>query len=215
MKSLLLGLIAALAFAPNAYAANIVYSESSQGDFSGNNLNPTKLNLSQGSNIIIGSTTGNPNLDQDFFSITIPSGYAIKKIILAGYKGLDDDLINQGFLAVQAGSLIENGTITGNNPQLLGAATIGAEPGKQVGDNILDDLAKADSIRGFSFVGFPSGVLTQGNYTFWIQETRNGIEEYQLDFVLTQTPEPSTMLGLGMVMGIGMLLNRKRLLHYR
>ncbi|MBD2255534.1 PEP-CTERM sorting domain-containing protein [Nostoc parmelioides] len=215
MKSLLLGLISALAFAPNAYAANIVYSESSQGDFSGDNLNPTKLNLSRGSNVIIGSTTGNPNLDQDFFSITIPSGYTLTEIILANYQGLDDDVTNQGFLAVQVGSLIEDGTITGNEPQLLGAATIGGEPGKQVGDNILDDLGRADSIRGFSFVGFPSGVLTQGTYTFWIQETRNGIKEYQLDFVLSQTPEPSTILGLGMVMGIGMLLNRKRLLHDR
>ncbi|MBD2168406.1 PEP-CTERM sorting domain-containing protein [Calothrix membranacea FACHB-236] len=210
MKSLLFGLVGILAFTPNAYAASIVFDEASFGDLSSDNLNPTQLNLSTGSNQIIGSTTGNPNLDRDFFSITIPSGYLLKQILLADYKGLDDDLINQGFLAVQAGSLIENSTISDNAPKLLGAATIGADPGKQVGDNILDDLGKADSIRGSSFVGFPGGVLTQGTYTFWIQETRNGIEKYQLDFEVAKVPEPSTILGIGVALGGGMLLKRKR-----
>jgi hypothetical protein len=210
MKSLLLGLVAILAFAPNAYGANIVYSEASQGDLSSDNLNPTKLNLFTGSNRINGSTTGNPNLDQDFFSITIPNGHLLNKIILADYKGLDDDLPNQGFLAVQAGSLIENNTVTQNTPQLLGATTIGVGTGKEVGDNILDDLSQANSIRGFSFVGFPSGVLQAGNYTFWIQETKNGIEKYELDFVVSKIPEPSTIIGLGVVLGNVIVLNRKR-----
>lgn len=92
----------------------------------------------------------------------------------------------------------------------LGATTIGGEPGKQVGDNLLDDLGRANPIRGFSFVGFPNGILTAGDYTFWIQETRNGIEEYQLDFVVSQIPEPSTILGLGVALGGGLLFNRKR-----
>ncbi|MDZ8053235.1 MAG: PEP-CTERM sorting domain-containing protein [Aulosira sp. ZfuVER01] len=210
MKSLVLGLVAMLAFAPNAYAANIAFNEASQGDFSSDNLNPTKLNLSTGSNLIIGSTTGNPNLDRDFFSINIPSGYLLNQILLADYQGRDDDQINQGFFGVQAGSLIENTTVTDNNPPLLGAATIGAEPGKRVGDNVLDDLGKADPIRGFSFVGFPSGVLTEGTYTFWIQETTKGIEKYQLDFQVAQVPEPSTILGIGVALGGGMLLKRKQ-----
>lgn len=210
MKSLLVGLIAILAFAPNAYALNIVHNEAVNGDLSSDNLNPTQLNLSVGSNHIIGSTTGNPNLDRDFFSLTIPSGYLLNKIILADYIDLDDDGLNQGFFAVQAGSKIETSTINANTPSLLGAAVIGAESGKQVGENVLDDLGVANPIRGYSFVGFSSGKLSEGTYTFWIQETRGGIQRYNLDFVLTPIPEPSTIVGIGAVMGFAALMKRKK-----
>lgn len=210
MKSLLVGLIAILAFPPNAYAVNIVHNEAVNGDLSSDNLNPTQLNLSVGSNHIIGSTTGNPNLDRDFFSLTIPSGYLLNKIILADYIDLDDDGLNQGFFAVQAGSKIETSTINANTPSLLGAAVIGAESGKQVGENVLDDLGVANPIRGYSFVGFSSGKLSEGTYTFWIQETRGGIQRYNLDFVLTPIPEPSTIVGIGAVMGFAALMKRKK-----
>jgi hypothetical protein len=209
MKSLLLGLGAILFFAPNAYAVNL-YDEAVNGDLSSDNLNPTVLNLSVGSNQITGSTTGNPNLDRDFFSFTIPDGRQLSQIILANYVGLDDVGSNQGFLAVQAGSGIEPTTVSTNTPPLLGAALIGAAPGTQEGDNVLDDLGAAAPIRGASFVGFPSGTLGRGTYTFWIQETQFGIQNYKLDFVVTPVPEPSTILGFGVAMGLGTLFKRKK-----
>lgn len=210
MKSLLLGLGAVLVFAPNAYAVNLVYNEAVQGDLSGDSLNPTALNLSVGSNQIIGTTTGNPNLDRDIFSFTIPSGSLLSQIILANYVGLDNVGANQGFLAVQAGSSIESTTISTNTPPLLGAALIGAAPGTQVGDNLLDDLGVAAPIQGNSFVGFPSGNLGPGTYTFLIQETVGGVQNYNLDFVITTVPEPSAILGIGAVMGLGTLITRKK-----
>lgn len=213
MKSLLLGLGAILIFAPHAYAANLVYDENVNGDLSGDSLNPTLLNLSVGSNQISGSTTGNPNLDRDIFTFTIPFGRQLSQIILANYGGLDNVGSNQGFLAVQAGSRIETTTISTNTPPLLGAALIGAAPGTQAGDNVLDDLGLAASIQGNSFVGFTSGSLAQGTYTFWIQETVQGIQNYNLDFVVTTVPEPSTILGIGAVMGLGTLINRKKRRH--
>ncbi|MCC5639837.1 PEP-CTERM sorting domain-containing protein [Nostoc sp. CHAB 5844] len=210
MKSLLLGLGAILVFAPNAYAANLIYDETVNGDLSSDSLNPTVLNLSVGSNQITGSTTGNPNLDRDIFTFNIPVGRQLSQIILANYVGLDDVDSNQGFFAVQAGSRIESTTVTTNTPPLLGAALIGAAPGRQVGDNVLDELAVAAPIQGATFVGFPSGNLGPGSYTFWIQETRFGIQNYNLDFVVTTVPEPSTLVGIGAVMGLATLIKKKK-----
>ncbi|GBE90491.1 PEP-CTERM sorting domain-containing protein [Nostoc cycadae] len=210
MKSLFLGLGAILVFAPNAYAASFVYNEAVNGELSGDSLNPTAVNLLDGSNQITGSTTGNPNLDRDFFTFTIPVGYELSRINLANYVGLDGVGSNQGFLAVQTGSSIAPTTITTNTPSLLGAALIGAAPGRQIGDNVLDDLGVAASIQGATFVGFPNGKLGAGTYTFWIQETVQGIQNYNLDFVVTKVPEPSTILGIGAVMGLGSLIKRKK-----
>ncbi|MBU7582076.1 MAG: PEP-CTERM sorting domain-containing protein [Nostoc sp. TH1S01] len=210
MKSLLLGLGAILVFAPNAYAANLIYREAVNGDLSNDGLNPTILNLSVGSNQIIGSSTGNPNLDRDFFTVTFSPGRQLSQIILTNYIDLDDQGINQGFIAVQAGSRIEPTTVSSNTPPLLGAALIGAASGTQVGDNILDDLGTAAPIQGNNFVGFPSGKLGPGTYTFWIQETVRGIDNYTLDFVVTTVPEPSTIFGIGAVMGLGTLIKRKK-----
>ncbi|WP_413199378.1 PEP-CTERM sorting domain-containing protein [Nostoc piscinale] len=206
MKSLLLGIGATLFFASNAHAATLIYDEAVNGDLSGDNLNPTLVNLSVGSNRISGSTTGNPNLDRDFFTFTIPAGLQLRQVILTTYTGLDGTGANQGFLAVQRGSSI---TSLNNNPPLLGAALIGAAPGTQQGDNILDDLGASTSIAGNSFVGFPSGRLGAGTYTFWIQETVGGIQNYTLDFVTT-VPEPSTIFGIAAVTGLGTLIKRKK-----
>ncbi|BBD57466.1 hypothetical protein NIES2109_02320 [Nostoc sp. HK-01] len=210
MKSLFLGLGAILVFAPNADAAGFVYNEAVNGELSGDSLNPTAVNLLDGSNQITGSTTGNPNLDRDFFTFTIPVGYELSRINLANYVGLDGVGSNQGFLAVQTGSSIAPTTITTNTPPLLGAALIGAASGTLVGNNVLDDLGVAASIQGATFVGFPNGKLGAGTYTFWIQETVRGIDNYNLDFVITKVPEPSTILGIGVVMGLGSLIKRKK-----
>ncbi|MBD2301446.1 PEP-CTERM sorting domain-containing protein [Nostoc sp. FACHB-190] len=208
MKSLLLGIGATLFFASNAHAATLIYNEAVDGDLSGDNLNPTLVNLSVGSNRISGSTTGNNNpvLDRDFFTFTIPAGLQLRQVILTTYTGLDGTGANQGFLAVQRGSRI---TSLINNPPLLGAALIGAAPGTQQGDNVLDDLGTAASIQGNNFVGFPSGRLGAGTYTFWIQETVGGIQNYTLDFVAT-VPEPSTIFGIAAVTGLGTLIKRKK-----
>jgi len=210
MKSLLIGLVTILGLAPSAYAVNIVYDEAVNGDLSSNNLNPTQLALSDGSNHVLGSTTGNPNLDRDFFSFTIPSGYLLNEIILDNYIGLDDIVPNQGFFAVQEGPRIENETVSGNNPPLLGATLIGPGAGTEVGDNLLDNLGAAAPIQGRTFVGFPSGNLGEGTYTFWIQETRGGIQSYDLDFEVTKVPESHSLLGISAALGCGVLLKRKK-----
>ncbi|MBD2497599.1 PEP-CTERM sorting domain-containing protein [Nostoc sp. FACHB-280] len=211
MKSLLLGIGATLFFASNAHAATLIYDEADpvNGDLSGDNLNPTLVNLSVGSNRISGSTTGNNNpvLDRDFFTFTIPVGRQLSQVILTNYVGLDGTGANQGFLAVQRGSSI---TSLNNNPPLLGAALIGAAPGTLQGDNVLDDVGTATPIQGNSFVGFPSGRLGAGTYTFWIQETAGGIQNYTLDFVVSTVPEPSTIFGISAVMGLGTLIKRKK-----
>lgn len=213
MKSLLLGLGAILVFAPNAYAVNLIFDETVNGDLSNDSLNPTVLNLSVDSNRINGITTGNPNLDRDFFTFNIPGGRQLSQIILANYVGQDNVGANQGFFAVQAGSSIETTTVSNNTPPLLGAALIGTAPGTQVGENVLDDLGAAASIQGNSFVGFPRGNLGPGTYTFWIQETVGGIQNYSLDFVVTSVPEPSTILGSGVIIGLGALIKRKKRRH--
>jgi hypothetical protein len=216
MKAFLLGLGAALALAPVAQAVVVHDEFNGDGDLSNDSLNPTPLNLSPGSNRIIGATEPGPNgsltIGPDFFTVTIEPGEFLHEISLVEYIGTDTTGLNQSFFAVQTGTSIAESTILTNNPPLLGGALIGALPGASQGDNLLDDLglSNINGVQGQTFVGFNPERLGPGTYTFWIQETvGNGIERYDLDFYVA-VPEPMTILGTTAALGFGVFLNRKK-----
>jgi hypothetical protein len=215
MKSLLWGLFASLSLTSIAQAATIHDEFSGDGDLSNDSLNPTILDLSFGSNVIIGSTesgpNGSPEIGPDFFTVTLQPGQFLSSITLIDYVGRDDVGVNQSFFAVQNGTSIAQQTIINNEPPLLGGALIGANLGTQEGDNILDDLGVSAPIQGQSFIGFNPLGLGPGSYTFWLQETAGeGIQRYEIDLVVTSVPEPSTTIGIITILSMGLFMNRKK-----
>lgn len=187
----LAAITAAAAFAAST-SAQVIWDEAIDGDLSSDHLNPTLLSFTPGSNLVFGDTSPNPNLDPDYFTMVIPTGYELSSIIFEEYVSGDD----QAFFAVEVGSQI---TDPGSPAALLSATLIGAIPGTMQGDELLDNLQNPDIFGGFS------GNLGEGTYTFWYQETANATD-YGFNFVLTPIPAPaSATLMLG-----GLLLARRR-----
>jgi hypothetical protein len=189
VKHSIIGLIATLGFISSVNAA-VIHDESIDGDLSDDNLMPTEIPLigsvSLGSNLVRGTTIAAP-IDRDFWSLTIPDGQALTAIVIEAYSNTDNVGLSQSFFAVREGI----GFPAIDNPDvLLGSALIGAAPGSQQGDNILDDLGQA--LPGGS--GF-NGSLGSGTYTFWTQETVGEVT-YSFDFQISTVPEPTSILSL-------------------
>jgi hypothetical protein len=188
--------IPACVFANQALSA-IIYNESVNGELSGTIGSPTVIGtLDLGVNNVIGSTVSSPNLDQDFWRITIAPGQRLSSVILRSYT--TTDTAGGGFLAVFTGNLT---AIPANTPagqsQLLGGTLVGFTAGRRQGDNVLDDLgisAAAPDAQRFS------GPLPAGTYTFWTQEN-SATQSYNYEFNVTAVPEPSTIGLVGLVVG--------------
>ncbi|MCA9271988.1 MAG: hypothetical protein KDA31_02965 [Phycisphaerales bacterium] len=182
---------AAVAFAAPA-SADVIWDEAINGDLSSDNLNPTLLAFVPGSNMVFGSTSPEPELDPDYFTMVIPAGYELSSIIFEEYVSGDD----QAFFAVEAAAQI---TDPFDPTALLSAVLIGSLPGTMQGDELLDDLQNPNVWGGFT------GNLPAGTYTFWYQEITT-TTDYGFDFVITPVPAPATAtLAVG-----GLLLARRR-----
>lgn len=198
-KHLMISLAVILGFTSTANAA-IMYDESVNGDLSDDNLAPTQLGSAElGSNIVKGSTDNDP-LEPDFWSLTIDPGYLLSAIILNEYSNEDD----ASFFAVSQGDQITSIT---DGSDLLGITLFGAADGTLVGQDLLDDLATATTIRGVTVDGF-TAPLGAGTYTFWTQETA-GVTTYEFDFQVTAVPKPLTILGAGVAVAFGTGFKRK------
>lgn len=187
-------ILSAAALAASPVTAQIIHNEAVDGDLSDDNLAPTFLAVSAGSNTVTGSTTGNPNLDRDIFTIEVAAGFELAAVILTTYDTTED----QSFFAVEAGNQI---TATFSPDALLGSALVGAEIGGSQGDDVLDDLGFA--IFGGS--GF-TGTLGPGAYTFWFQETAAPVN-YAFTFVIRVVPTPGVAATLGLA---GLFAARRR-----
>jgi hypothetical protein len=163
-----------------------LHNESVNGDLSGVSTNPKSFGgagvLTANEYRVIGGTISSP-LDRDFWTITIPTNHRLASITLAAFTNTD----NRSFFAVASGSSIP----ALNDPGiLLGGTFVGDVAGRQVGDNLLDDLANRVHIGGTPQF---SGPLGPGVYTFWSQETA-GTVTYSYQFNVEAVPEPSSVI---------------------
>ncbi len=183
-------LVAAILGGPTDAGA-ISYSESLNGDLSGNWLAPTTLALDPGSNTVAGSMVGG---DLEYLTVNLPA--ALNEVILRVYSSSQ----TLSFIAVLPGTTFIAPT---NNPALLlGWTHFGPGPnGVPVGTNMLDNMGAGAGAQGFT------GPLTGPVYTFWIQETGGLGVSYDLDFVVA--PEPGTLWLAAL--GIGALAARRAL----
>ncbi len=190
------------ALTPLAAHAGVIWNESTSGNLSADQTNPTALNLSLGTNSIVGSVgamAATPN-KQDWVSITIPQGDVLSTLVLASFVSTD----TEGFMGFQDGS-----SFVGNSQTATPytgythwgtAATNGTLlPVDLVGQDLLSLMADPTIAAGAT--GF-TDPLSAGTYTFLIQQS--GVTtNYQLDFNVTAAPEPASLAMFAGVLALG------------
>lgn len=162
------------AAAGSASAAN--YDEAGSGDISNDRLAPTVIVLGPGSNLVQGSfgLSPVPNVaDLDYFTVTVPNGYRLDAVVLAG-------LIAGGansFLGVQVGPQMTMPSTSHDPSPLLGWAHVYSN---QIGTDVLPAMTIV-------------GPLAAGSYTFWSNETDTSAAwSYAYNFQVSALPEPAS-----------------------
>ena len=167
-----LSILALAAVAPGLARAD--YSESVNGDLSGNRNAPTLIPVALGSNVVTATSIAG---DLEYFRIVVPAGQRLSALNLNSFGSG-----NLSFIAIQSGTVFTEPP-TGTNPaNLLGYAHFGAS---LVGTDILDNMGSQTGTIGF----IPP--LPAGSYVFWSQETSASTpSNYALNLVITSTAPP-------------------------
>lgn len=158
---------------------------------------PTHLGpLQPGSNTLTATfSLGQAEPDTDYFTFEVPQKLSLEKMILRSFTPEDEI----AFFAVQTGSVFDFVFTGPDATGLLGWSDIGQ---KDLDTDILDDLGQANlSPIAPGATGF-TPPLTPGQYSFWLRQGGERPVTVTLDFV-TSVPEPSTLVGLGTIFGLG------------
>jgi hypothetical protein len=154
---------------------DVIWNEPVQGDLSDDRFAPTPLVLMEGSNELFGVMQGGDGevFDRDFFSVTVPEGHVLSRIVLGFYFSVD----RTAFIAVQRGALFPEDPDAPDPSAILGWTHFGPS---EVGGDLL-------ALMGMNGQGF-APPLGAGTYSFWAQQTDN-FTEHALDFVI-EVPGP-------------------------
>jgi len=171
-------------------AIGTTYTEGTNGDLGNVGTSPTNVTLTNGSNLITGSTVSG---DRDYLHVTLPGGSSLSQILLNSYSAAD-----LSFMGVQSGTQVTVDPTAGTATGLIGWTHFGPA---LVGTNILDDVGAGNTNGATGF----TPPLTGSDYSFWIQQTGATLTNYQFDFVVV--PEPSAVAML--VLAGGWLLPRR------
>ena len=157
----------------------VVWSESVQGDLSGNRTSPSVVALLPGSNNVIATTQGG---DQEYFRVTVPAATQLTGVVLNSYSAFD-----VSFIGVQQGATFTVDPFAAQADDMYGYAHFGRG---QLNTSILDDIGQGFDAQGFT------PPLPAGTYTFWVQQL-SGATSYDLNFQVTAVPEPSAVAIVG------------------
>lgn len=188
----------AFSLTSSALFADTVYNEAVSGDLSNSGLTPNVLAFAPGSNQVIGTTGRGAATDRDYFTITVPTGYQISRIVeLAGTQAG-----GVSFFAIQAGPQVTIPTSATTAAGLLGWTHYESAA---VNTDILPAISlPAEGSSGFS-------ALTASQYSFWIQDFTAGSYNYAFDIQLAQTPEPATYAtALTALIVVGLVARKRR-----
>lgn len=180
-----LSCLLALALTAQPALAASVYEELVLGELSDDNLAPTAVSFSLGSNLVTGNIS---NQDEDYFTATVAAGQQIESIVLLNNTPSGSAL---NFHGVYLGPTY---AITANFAA-HGYAFFTA-------DEIGSDLLPAMGVSNGNF----SGPLGPGTYSFRVDGGNFPAELYGLDFRIGLIPEPST----GALAALGLLLLARR-----
>lgn len=178
--------------------AAIIWDEASQGDFSGDRLNPTPLNLSAGVNSILATTTPG---DLEYVRINLPAGGSLTGLVLQSFVS-DDDV---AFIGMQSGTTFTFAPADARShiADLLAWTHFGPNAFQ---DPIPVDILPTMGQNADTPVSPP---FSDPSYTFWIQQT-GGTTSYQFDFIVS-VPEPASWLMFSMA-GVAVSLFYRRAL---
>lgn len=160
----IVGLIGGLILASAGAAAT--YDEAMQGDLSDDRLAPTPFPLNAPSSLLAGSVTFG---ERDYFTVTVPVGAALNKIILTRYESSNA----RAFIGLQVGSQVTLDPSGNTSDGLLGYMHFGFD--QVIPGNLLVDLARSIP-PGFSLP------LPAGNYSFWVNQTEPAPTFYEFNF---------------------------------
>jgi hypothetical protein len=170
-----------LVLASLTYADVVAWDETTSGDISSNRLDPTRVGLVAGVNVIRGAMgpTAVPDVhDLDYITVTVPEGHRLEALVLreARVGGAFS------FVGMQAGPVVTMLPDTQSFPTpLLGWAHFGSS---DVGLDLSPVMGAAPGAEGFT------GPLPAGHYAFWIMELRTD-EPYPYAFAFQVAPIPT------------------------
>jgi hypothetical protein len=173
-----------LAMATSAHAATI-YSESANGDISGNRLSPTSRTLGLGSNDVFATSQGG---DQEYLTLIVPSGMALRNLFLR--SDVPSSFDQTAFISIASGSPFPF------DPAFAGSASGSLGWAHFAPFNVGQDLFPTMRSSGLGSSGFGTQ-LPAGTYSIAIQQLGTSVT-YQLDFTTVAVPEPAALVfGLG------------------
>jgi hypothetical protein len=200
--------LSAVASSGSPGRADIIWSESVNGDLSNNQALPTAVSLALGANSVIGTVGGGDV--QDWITIHIPQGLALSSVILRSYVSTDQ----QGFTGFQKGTAFVGSPFVASSYAGFAHFGTGATNGQLpianlVGADLLPIMANPAAAPGSKGFTLPLG---PGDFTFLIQQTGSATTAYQFDFVAVAVPEPySSVCLLGVLCAVGLVLRVNRL----
>lgn len=204
-RSLCVCLLSMIALSAIPCRATVIWNSSINGPLSTSGSTPTPFTLSAGTNSIISTVGVGSGSNQNWVEVSIPQGLQLSQLVLASYQSTDA----QGFTGVQAGSTFVGSTNSASS--YLGyahfgtGATNGTLPATNlVGTDILPIMGNTADAPGSA--GF-TPPLASGNYVFLIQQL-GASTNYQFDFNVTSTPEPTGLLLFGTA-AAGLLMRRR------
>jgi len=155
------------------------WDEGVNGDLSGHHSLPTVINLSLGSNLLIGSVGA---LDDDFFLYTVPVGWTLDQVIVVNYDPPGSTM----FLGVNRGPIYGYTA----NVNVYGWVFFGTPA---IGTDLLPSMAASN--------GRFTPPLTANTYTWWL-DGGPGTESYSLEFRVVPAPGVATVLAIGVLVGL-------------
>ena len=173
-------------------------------DLSNNGAAPTFLTFGAGNNIVEGSMGWNGStLDADIWTFSIASGYEVSAIHLVSYNGPNPVAPAGHFMALAAGNTIDTAQSVNHLSNGLWLELV--DGSGNTNTNLLDILQVGPAFGGIGF----TGNLQAGDYTFWVQEGTNFVNQYCIDFMVTPVPEPGSALLLGVASFLCLRRRRK------
>src|ERR1051326_6779777 len=112
------GVIALAILSADPVSGTVIYNEASSADLSNSGLAPTVLTVGPGQNQVFGTTGRGANgTDRDYFTFTVPNGFAITSIVVLPGTTTGGDV---SFIGVEAGTQITLPTNASDATGLLG-----------------------------------------------------------------------------------------------